>query len=219
MRLTFHGHACVRLDNDDTILTLDPGAYSQAASALTGATAVLVTHDHQDHVDVAAVVAAMRADPVLPVYASGPAAQTLVDGGAPADRVHAVRPGQELTVGAARVVVGGGDHALIHPRIPQAVNVTYRVEFGGRSVYHPGDSFDLPAGPVDVLLTPVSGPWMKLGEAIDYAAAAEAPVLVPIHDALLTEIGHGMTQRQLSAPALVGERSYRRLRPGESLDV
>lgn len=50
MRLTFHGHACVRLDNDDTILTLDPGAYSQAASALTGATAVLVTHDHQDHV-------------------------------------------------------------------------------------------------------------------------------------------------------------------------
>ncbi|MCL1870475.1 MAG: MBL fold metallo-hydrolase [Promicromonosporaceae bacterium] len=219
MRLTFLGHACVRLDADGAALAIDPGSYSQTASALDGATAVLVTHDHGDHVDVPAVVAAMDANPALPVYASGPAAQALVDGGAPADRVHAVTPGQELTVGAARVVVGGGDHALVHRKIPQAVNVTFLVEVGGHTAFHPGDSFDAPGASVDVLLIPVSGPWMKISEAVDYAASVEAAYLVPIHDAINSEAGNMIAQRQLSTPALAGEHTYARLAVGESLTL
>ncbi|QAY71057.1 MBL fold metallo-hydrolase [Xylanimonas protaetiae] len=219
MKITFLGHACVRLDVDGAALVLDPGTYSQAASALDGATAVLVTHDHPDHVDVPAVVAALGETPALAVYASEAAAAALVAGGAPADRVHGVTPGQELSVGGARVVVGGGRHALIHRAIPQATNVTYLVTAGGASVYHPGDSFDQPGEAVDVLLTPVSGPWMKLGEAVDYAAAAQATYLVPIHDALSSELGHAMAARQLSTPALAGEHTFRRLAPGESLTL
>jgi L-ascorbate metabolism protein UlaG (beta-lactamase superfamily) len=219
VRLTFFGHSCVRVDADDAALVLDPGNLSQAASALDGATAVLITHDHGDHVDVPVVVAALDADPELVVHASGPAAQSLVDGGAPAERVRAVAPGDELTIGAARVVVGGGDHALIHPKIPQAVNVTFLVEADGRRVFHPGDSLDLPGVAVDVALTPVSGPWMKLAEALDYAAAVEAARLVPIHDALASEVGHALAARQLSVPALAGEHTYTRLRAGESLTL
>ncbi|WP_425953612.1 MBL fold metallo-hydrolase [Xylanimonas sp. McL0601] len=219
MRLTFHGHACVRLDHADTALTIDPGTLSQAASALDGATAVLVTHDHADHVDVGAVVAALGSSPGLEVFASGPAAAALVAGGAPAGRVHALVPGQELALGGAHVVVGGGEHALIHAKIPRALNVTFLVELGGRSVYHPGDSFDAPGREVDVLLTPVSAPWMKLGEAMDYAAAATAPYVVPVHDALLSEVGHAMVGRQLGNRDLAGDHEYARLAVGESLTL
>lgn len=219
MRLTFFGHACVRLDADGTALVLDPGNLSRAASALDGAAAVLITHDHADHVDVPVVVAALDADPRLVVYASGPAAQALTAAGAPTDRVHVAAPGDELTIGAARVVVGGGEHALIHPKIPQAVNVTFLVEADGRRVFHPGDSFDLPGTAVEVALTPVSGPWMKLAEALDYAAAVDAAYLVPIHDALASEVGHAMAARQLSVPALAGQHTYTRLRAGESLPL
>ncbi len=217
MRVTHFGHACVRIDADDAALVLDPGTLAQAASALAGATAVLVTHDHADHLDVAAVGEALAADAALEVWASGPAAAALVGAGVPPGRVHAVEPGQTFTLGAARVAVGGGAHALIHAAIPRAVNVTYLVEVGGRSVYHPGDSVDVPGRAVDVLLVPVSGPWLRLGEAIDYAAAVDARHLVPIHDAHASETGLALTGRLLGDPALAGPHMYTRLRPGETL--
>jgi L-ascorbate metabolism protein UlaG (beta-lactamase superfamily) len=219
MRLTFHGHACVRLDGAGTRLAVDPGTFADAQAALDGATAVLLTHEHPDHVAAAAVAAALRADAHLEAWGATGAMDALTAAGAPADRVHAVGPGDVLTLGQARVTVGGGEHALIHPAIPRAANVTFLVELDGATAYHPGDSFDLPAADVDVLLTPVSGPWLRLGEVIDFARAASARHLVPVHDALLTEVGHRMVAGRLSDRALVGEHVYSRLAPGESLTV
>ncbi|WP_275003634.1 MBL fold metallo-hydrolase [Promicromonospora iranensis] len=225
MQLTFHGHACVslQLPHGGGTLVIDPGTFSDAASALTGAAAVLLTHDHVDHVDVPTLVSHLGAALDLHVWATGPAADALREGGAPAGRVHEVEPGQVLDVAGARVTVGGGDHALIHPEVPRAVNATYLVETGGTSVYHPGDSYVVPVavpeGGLDVLLVPVSGPWMKLAEAIDFARAVPARAVVPVHDALLSEVGHTLTGRWLDTARLGGQYTYSRLAPGESLTV
>ena len=225
MQLTFHGHACVSLDlpDGDGTLVLDPGAFSDTASALTGAAAVLITHDHFDHVDVSAVAEFLTANPGVGVWGSGPAAAALRDGGAPSDQVHEVTAGQVLDVAGARVIVGGGDHAVIHPDVPRAVNVTYLVDVDGQSLYHPGDSYDaptqLPDDGLDVLLVPVSGPWMRLAEAIDFARAVPADAVVPIHDALLSEIGHTLTGRWLDTARLGGKYTYSRLTTGEKLAV
>jgi L-ascorbate metabolism protein UlaG (beta-lactamase superfamily) len=47
---------------------IDPGTFSDAAAALDGAAALLVTHEHPDHVDVDAVTAALASDPDLTVW-------------------------------------------------------------------------------------------------------------------------------------------------------
>jgi L-ascorbate metabolism protein UlaG (beta-lactamase superfamily) len=137
--------------------------------------------------------------------------------------VHEVAPGQVLDVAGARVTVGGGDHAVIHPEVPRAVNATYLVEVGGVSVYHPGDSYVVPVaapgGGLDVLLVPVSGPWMRLAEAIDFARSVPAGAVVPIHDALLSEVGHTLIGRWLDTARLGGQYAYSRLSAGESLAV
>jgi L-ascorbate metabolism protein UlaG (beta-lactamase superfamily) len=222
MRLTFHGHACVRLDGGagaTTHLVIDPGTLADAAAALDGATAVLVTHEHPDHVDTGAVVPAMAADAALEVWATPAAAALLNDAGAPAERVHSASPGESFLLGEAGVTVGGGQHALVHERLAQVENRTYLIELDGVLVHHPGDSFELPPRPVDVLLVPVAAPWLRLAEAIDHTLAASARVVVPIHDAPLSEIGHGLVARWLDTARLGGEHEYRRLRAGESLDV
>ena len=49
MRFTKLGHSCVRLEKDGAVLVIDPGTFTDAAAALAGAAAVLVTHQHPDH--------------------------------------------------------------------------------------------------------------------------------------------------------------------------
>jgi L-ascorbate metabolism protein UlaG (beta-lactamase superfamily) len=198
MQLTFHGHACVSLDlPDGRTLVIDPGTFSDTAAALTDATAVLVTHDHFDHVDVPAVAELLASAPGVQVWATGPAATALREGGAPEQQVHEVTPGQVLDAAGARVTVGG--------------------------LYHPGDSFVPPAAQpeagLDVLLVPVSAPWLKMEQAIDFARSVPARVVVPIHEVFLSDAGHAMAARWLDTSRLGGEYTYSRLAAGEPLTV
>lgn len=50
MRLTRFSHSCVRLEIDGVVVVVNPGIWSEPV-ALVGADAVLVTHEHTDHVD------------------------------------------------------------------------------------------------------------------------------------------------------------------------
>jgi L-ascorbate metabolism protein UlaG (beta-lactamase superfamily) len=50
-RITRYTHSCVRIERDGTVLVVDPGIWSEP-SALHDADAVLITHEHSDHIDV-----------------------------------------------------------------------------------------------------------------------------------------------------------------------
>jgi len=50
MQLTKFTHSCVRFDDADRSLVIDPGVFSEVDEALDGAGAVLITHEHPDHI-------------------------------------------------------------------------------------------------------------------------------------------------------------------------
>ncbi len=193
MRLTKYIHACVRLDDGGRALGIDPGGFSEAADALAGADAVLITHEHADHLDEAALRAAAAAHPGLAIWAPASVAATLADLG---DGVRAVGPGESFDAAGYSVQTFGGDHAQIHPKIPIVANVAYLID---GVVYHPGDSFTVPGVPVSTLLTPIHAPWSKVAEVIDFVTAVDAGQAFQIHDALLNQNGLGVVERLINA--------------------
>ena len=96
-----------------------------------------------------------------------------------------------------------------------ALNVD--VDGGGTTVFHPGDALTVPEADVDLLLLPVSAPWLKVSECIDYGRDVGAPRSVAIHDKIYSDAGLGIVDGHLDR--MLGERgqSYTRLQPGQEL--
>jgi L-ascorbate metabolism protein UlaG (beta-lactamase superfamily) len=201
LRITKFTHACVRLEHAGRVLVIDPGVWSEPR-ALRGADAVLVTHEHVDHVDVLRLVGLG-----VPVFAPAGADLTL-DGLALA--VTEVRAGETFTAAGLPVRAVGGRHATIYGGQPDCANLGYVV---GDSVYHPGDSLHVPEVPVETLLVPAQASWLKLNEAIDFVRAVRPERAFPIHDAQLNERGLESVNGWMSEETDAG---YRYLAPGET---
>jgi len=212
MQLTKLGHACVRLAKDGAVLVIDPGAFS-GDDALAGADAVLVTHEHFDHVVPDSLRAAMTASPGLRLWANPAVAEQFTGFG---DRVRAVAHGDDFTAAGFTVHVYGGRHAIIHPDIPGVENVGYLVD---GEVYHPGDSYTVPEDPAATLLLPVSGPWHSTEHMIDFARAVGPRRGYMIHDALLSPIGLEVTDMFLGLAAGPHGATFTRLAPGDTADL
>jgi L-ascorbate metabolism protein UlaG (beta-lactamase superfamily) len=211
--ITTWGHAAVCMERAGRRLVIDPGVFSDQ-SVLELAEAVLVTHEHPDHFDTGTLTRALADRAGLHIWGPSPVVTALEDAGAPADRVHEAFEDTEFTAAGFTVLPTGRQHAVIHPEIAQVPNVAYLVE---GIAFHPGDSFTpAPDGvDVEVLFLPISAPWLKLAESVDYLRRVDPKTAVPIHDAILSDAGREVADRVVRG--LVGEDRYLRLRPGEAL--
>ena len=128
-----------------------------------------------------------------------------------------VTPGQSLDVGFPVDVVGE-KHAIIHPELPHFDNSGYLLDVGGTLVFHPGDALTVPPRTPDLQLLPVSAPWLKASECIDYARDVGAPRSLAIHDAVYSDAGLGIIDGHLQRFLEPREQEYLRLKPGQDLE-
>jgi L-ascorbate metabolism protein UlaG (beta-lactamase superfamily) len=190
MRITKYGHSCLHISEASASILIDPGTFSQGFETLSGLTAVLVTHQHPDHVDPKRLPLLLRGNPGATLYADTGSIQVLADAGIAAT---AVATGDVLDVGTT-VEVFAGDHAVVHRDIPVIPNACYLI--GGR-LLHPGDSLTVLDRPVEILALPSSAPWMAVKEAIDFFRAVDPKVAIPIHEKMMANPAtvYGMLQR------------------------
>jgi L-ascorbate metabolism protein UlaG (beta-lactamase superfamily) len=210
VRVTKFTHSCLRIEGDG-VLVVDPGEFSER-SALDGADAVLITHEHPDHLDVAAVAEAAAKRPGLRVFAH---AEVLPKLAAFGDIATAVGPGEQFGAAGFRVRAFGGRHALIHPDIPRIANLAYLIGDDDTNVYHPGDSFTVPEDTdVDTLFVPLNAPWMKLMESIDFVRAVRPGRAYALHDGLLNETGAKISDGHLER---LSGTAYQHVAPGTTI--
>ncbi|WBC13953.1 MBL fold metallo-hydrolase [Micromonospora sp. WMMA1998] len=209
MQVTKFTHSCLRLEHDGGVLVVDPGVFSEP-EALDGADAVLITHEHPDHVDVAALTRALER---RPIQVNGPASLAGVLGDA-AEALVVVAPGESFTAAGVPVRTYGGQHAVIHPDIPVIQNIGYLFD---EVVYHPGDALFVPDDvQVDTLFAPIHAPWSKFSEVLDFIRAVGPRRAYALHDGLLNANGFGVLDRQYTA---MSNTDYRRLEPGTRIDA
>jgi L-ascorbate metabolism protein UlaG (beta-lactamase superfamily) len=184
MQIVHLGQSCVLTEIGAARLLLDPGVYSAGFEQLAGLDAILVTHQHPDHLDLDRLPALLAGNPAAQLLVDVGSAQPLADAGI-AHRVAS--PGEHLELAGVTIEVVGGDHSVIHPDVPVIPNNGYLIDGGAGTILHPGDSFTVVNRDVDVLLLPTAAPWLKISEAVDFLRAVDPGLAVPIHQAILAK--------------------------------
>ncbi len=189
MLLTHLGHACLLVDAANVRILIDPGAFAGDFLALDDLAAVVITHQHPDHLDVGRIGELVRRHPDATVFADPGSRQVLADLGIETQAT----PPEATAFGAVTLRAVGQTHALIHDDIPRIPNVGVLVTAPGEpSLYHPGDALDGEPGPIDVLAFPLNAPWQRSREMTAFLRRHAAPLAVPIHDGLLNETGRAL---------------------------
>lgn len=209
MQITKFGHACVRLSGDGEALVIDPGGFTDP-EAVDGATAILVTHEHPDHLDPERL---RRCD--APIWTNAGVAG-VIGTQAPdlTERVTIVAAGDSFTAAGLPVTVYGSQHALIHADLARVANTAYLID---DTVFHPGDSFTAPPHRVDTLLVPIHAPWMPVRDAVDFAREYAGARAAAIHDGLLNDNGLKIVSGVMTGLLESREIDYVRVAPGADL--
>ncbi|MHB8295708.1 MAG: MBL fold metallo-hydrolase [Acidimicrobiales bacterium] len=209
--ITKFEHACVRIDNGQHRLLIDPGLISSNLDIFSEVNNVLITHEHWDHFDAKQLQSAIEANQSLTIYTCKGVARHLEELG---DRVRIVSNGDEFLVSTFMVKAIGENHHISHPDFPPVDNVGFLID---DKVFHPGDA--LTVVEVPTLLVPVQAPWMTATDLILYLRKTNSQQTFAIHDGLVNHWGQRVIDTILKSEAERDNRQLRRLRVGETVEV
>ena len=196
--------------------------------------AVLITHHHYDHCDLAAFTAYRDKD--VPMIVAGPVASRARAAGF--TDVRAVEPWQTAAAGDLTITAAPGKHAVCE--------VTFVISAGGRIVYFAGDTMLIPElrtlpdrfGRFDAALLPVNGLQirpqlnkqvvMNAEEAAELTAVLRAEITIPHHyaftsgwlgDRLITKGDRDPNHFVSAARRLAPGSAVRIVQPGEPVTL
>lgn len=219
MKITKYEHACIVIEESfDSAqgkkvskLVIDPGEFSTSFKNFKNVDVLVITHAHADHFSPEKVTAIARANPGLAIFS----VQEVIDQIKELSTTP-VSAGSEVTKDSFNLKFSGGKHATIHESIDPIENLAVMVN---DYLFYPGDSFTLPRGKIPVLAIPISAPWMKIAEAMDYLLAVKPGHAFPVHEAVLSDSGYDIHNRLLSSVAIDAETSYSLIKVGETVNL
>ncbi|HSW66524.1 MAG TPA: MBL fold metallo-hydrolase [Bacillota bacterium] len=212
MKITKYTHACVVLEKEGKKLIIDPGVFGTTPDDINNVTGIVITHNHGDHLDESQLKKIIAANPQAVIITTADTAARLAH-----PNIVTPKVGDKTTVGPFTLSFTGGMHALIYKNVPACQNFGVDVDNG--TVYYPGDSFDLPSNAVHALLTPVSGPWLKMGEVMAFVETVKPKVCIPTHDGMLSDNGVKNVDSVLGGHCEQLHVAYSQLSAGQSLDL
>lgn len=210
MDVTRFGHAALLVESHGTRVLVDPGSFSLPSTfELERLDAIVVTHQHPDHLDRDRVGGLVQRNPGAILLADPQTAATL-DGWTPTG------DGLTVEIDGLTLTGVGSQHAQILPSLPRVGNVGLLIaEAGGSTLFHPGDTYEYRPQGVDILALPLSAPWAKVSETVEFVQAIAPRTAFPIHDCTVAERAYGIYWGHVDQHGGVGD--LQRLGQGDSL--
>jgi L-ascorbate metabolism protein UlaG (beta-lactamase superfamily) len=236
-RIGFLGHATVLIELEGVRLLTDPLLRGRVAHLRRQAPvpreelfadldAVLISHLHHDHLDLASLRRLGRDTPLIVPRGAGPWLEEhrFVT-------VTELSVGEVAQVGTLAVRAVHADHDTRRPGGPHVDAVGYLVK-GAHEVYFAGDTAFYPgmadlAGSLEVALVPVAGWGPKLGpghmgplEAAEAVASMRPRLAIPVHWGTLLPIGLGHRHgKRLTEPPRLFAEQVARLAPSVEVRI
>lgn len=184
MKITKLGHCCLLIEENGLRLLTDPGSYTtEPQEELENIDVILITHEHQDHLHVESLKIISKNNPSAKVITNSAVAKLLDEAGI---AYELIADNETRKLGDISVQALEAEHAEIHKEWPRVLNTGF---FIADRLFYPGDALIDPKCEIEVLALPVDGPWIKIGEAIDYALSLKPKHVFPVHDAGLKQPG------------------------------
>lgn len=198
MKITKIGHCCLVIEIDGVKIMTDPGGFSTGQESVTGLDAVVITHEHHDHLHIESVQKVLANNPQAQVICNSSVAKLLADppagGGITAWVIEGTATGAVKNVA---IEAFDAKHEEIYEDFGQVQNTGYFIG----SLFYPGDAFPKVEKPVEILALPVAGPWCRLRDAIRFALAVKPKHAFPVHDGMLQldklGLAHGVPSKVL----------------------
>jgi L-ascorbate metabolism protein UlaG (beta-lactamase superfamily) len=189
VQITRFGHAAVLVEVAETRILVDPGVFSPDATfALEGLDAIVVTHQHADHIDPARGAGLVALNPNATLICDPETAATLTYGSWMPNS-----DGLAIEVKGATVTGVGSQHAVIVPALPRVANVGVLITAPDEPVlFLAGDTYEYVPDRVDVLGVPLAAPWGKISETVEFVQRVAPRVMFPVHDCTIADIAYGM---------------------------
>jgi L-ascorbate metabolism protein UlaG (beta-lactamase superfamily) len=182
LEVTFIGHATLMFSFGGKVIHVDPVSRETDYSKMPKADLILITHEHFDHMDPAAVIAASKQGTVVILTAK---CASSVKGGT------VVKNGDTRTVEGIKIEAVPA-YNIVHKRPsgepfhPRGEGNGYILTFGDKRVYVAGDTENTPEmkalKDIDVAFLPMNLPYTMTPEQVADAAKAFKPqILYPYH--------------------------------------
>jgi L-ascorbate metabolism protein UlaG (beta-lactamase superfamily) len=182
LEITFIGHGSLIMTFGNTVIHIDPCSKLADYAKLPRADLVLITHEHQDHLDPAAIGQVRTKD--TKIVLTEAAAEKLPEG-------MVMKNGDVLTLANIRIEAVPA-YNIVHKREsgepfhPKGRGNGYILTFGNTRIYIAGDTENTPEmkalKEIDIAFLPMNLPYTMTAEMVADAAAAFRPkVLYPYH--------------------------------------
>jgi L-ascorbate metabolism protein UlaG (beta-lactamase superfamily) len=203
MKITKFEHACFTVEENDQSLIVDPGGYTTDLAIPKNVVGIIITHEHRDHFNKELLQKIVAENPNAIIYTNQNIVSQLAG-----FTTQTVTANEGIKIGDFHVEFFGGHHAMIFAGKEEVINLGVMIN---GHLYYPGDSFYVPDVEVKVLALPVSAPWLKISEVIDFLTSVKPQLAFPTHDAILSDIGKALPDRILPPIAEKVGTKYQRL--------
>jgi L-ascorbate metabolism protein UlaG (beta-lactamase superfamily) len=175
MKVTKYPQSCLILEQDGKRILIDPGSFvsqKYKASDLGSVDGILITHEHQDHVDPE-LLKEIVGDSSIPVVANQSSAKLLGD-----IVTKIVNDEDELEVAGFKITARELDHCDMVDGTPGPQNTGYVVN---GAFFHPGDGISIENLTVNSTAVPIAGPDISPKDVHQFIKQVGCKVVIPIH--------------------------------------